>query len=93
MSDPLTEAIIGAAMKSTAIWGRGCGVIYEEGALHRDGTARHPFQRQVEVDVRYKGRIIKGQQLDLLVQEKWSSIAQTPRVATRSYLKAMLRFS
>ncbi len=53
------------------------------------------LQRQLEVDVIYKGKIIKGQRLDLLVENEVvveiKSLAKLPEVATAqilSYLKA-----
>ena len=53
------------------------------------------FQRQVEIDVNYKGHIIKGHRLDLLIEGQVvveiKSIAKLPEVAMAhvlSYLKA-----
>jgi GxxExxY protein len=54
-----------------------------------------PFQRQVDVDVIYKGHVTKGQILDLLVANEviveLKSVTKLPEVATAqtlSYLKA-----
>ena len=53
------------------------------------------FERQVEVDVHYKGRVIKGQRVDLLVNREvvveLKSVSKLPEVAMAqvlSYLKA-----
>jgi GxxExxY protein len=53
------------------------------------------YQRQVEVEVKYKGHVIKGQRIDLLVENEvvveLKSVANLPHVATSqvlSYLKA-----
>ncbi len=53
------------------------------------------FQRQVQLDVIYKGHLIKGQRIDLLVEGevivKLKAVANLPEVATAqvlSYLKA-----
>ena len=53
------------------------------------------YQRQVHVDVVYKGHTIKGQQVDLLVEGQvvveLKSVARLPEVTTAqvlSYLKA-----
>jgi GxxExxY protein len=60
-----------------------------------NGLRNIPFQRQVEVDVIYKGHVIKGQRLDLLVAGEvvveTKSLAKLPDVALAqvlSYLKA-----
>ncbi len=96
MSDFLTQKIIGAAIEVHRILGAGLlESIYEE-ALCREFQLRDiKFQRQVEVDVVYKGQIIKGQRLDLLVENEVvveiKSLARLPEAATAqilSYLKA-----
>lgn len=53
------------------------------------------YQCQVEVDVIYKGKIIKGQKIDILVEDEViveiKSVSKLPEVATAqtlSYLKA-----
>jgi GxxExxY protein len=53
-----------------------------------------PFQRQVELDVVYKGHTIKGQRVDILVADEvvveLKSVSRLPEVATAqvlSYLK------
>lgn len=53
------------------------------------------YQRQVEIDVTYKGKIIKGQRIDILVEEEViveiKSLSKLPEVSMAqvlSYLKA-----
>ena len=94
--DPLTERIIGAAIEVHRHLGPGLlESIYEE-ALCVEMTLRGiPFERQVPVDVVYKGHTIKGQKIDLLVDEQvvveLKAVSRLPQVATAqvlSYLKA-----
>lgn len=94
--DELTEKIIGAAIEVHKTLG--CGLlesIYEEALcvelMYRDIQ----FERQVFIDVVYKGTIIKGQRLDLLVNKEviveLKSVSLLPDVAMAqvlSYLKA-----
>ncbi len=94
--DELTEKIIGVAIEVHKTLG--CGLlesIYEE-ALCVEFTHRNiQFERQVSIDVVYKGTIIKGQRLDLLVDKQviveLKSVTLLPDVALAqvlSYLKA-----
>lgn len=94
--DPLTEKIIAAAIEVHRYLGPGLlESIYEE-ALCCEMECRHiPFQRQVEVDVIYKGRRIKGQRLDILVENEvvveLKAVTQLPDIVMAqvlSYLKA-----
>ena len=95
MSDELTEQIIGAAIEVHRILGPGLlESIYEE-ALCLELKLRHMiYERQKEVDVFYKGHVIKGQKLDLLVASQviieLKAIGNLPDVVaqTLSYLKA-----
>ena len=96
MSDELTEQIIGAAIEVHRILGPGLlESIYEE-ALCLEMEARGvPHERQKEVDVIYKGHVIKGQKIDVLVAHQvvveLKAVARLPDVATAqtlSYLKA-----
>lgn len=96
MSDELTEKIIGAAIEVHNILGPGLlESIYEE-ALCFEFTLRGiKHQRQVDCDIVYKGKTIKGQKLDLLVENEVvieiKSLSKMPEVAlaqTLSYLKA-----
>ena len=68
MRDPLTEAIIGAAIEVHKHLGPGLlESIYEEALCYEFSLREFPFERQVEVDVIYKDKIIKGQRIDILV--------------------------
>jgi GxxExxY protein len=94
--DDLTERIIGAAIEVHRTLGPGLlESIYEEALAIELGLLGIPFQRQVEVDVVYKGHVIKGQRLDLLVAGQvvveTKSVSKLPDVALAqvlSYLKA-----
>jgi GxxExxY protein len=96
LSDELTERIIGAAIEVHRVLGPGLlEVIYEEALCVELELRGLRYQRQVEVDVNYKGRTIKGQRIDLLVEGQvvveLKSVADLPEVATAqvlSYLKA-----
>jgi len=92
----LTERIIGAAIEVHRVLGPGLlESIYEEALCIELKLRGIPFQRQVEVDVVYKGQVIKGQRLDLLIDAEvvveLKSVARLPDVVTAqvlSYLKA-----
>ena len=96
MGDPLTEKIIGAAIEVHRILGPGLlESIYEEALCVEFELRGILCQRQVEVDVHYKGKTIKGQRIDLLVDGQvvveLKAVAVLPEVATAqvlSYLKA-----
>lgn len=96
MEDPLTEKIIGAAIEVHRILGPGLlESIYEEALCVELALREISCQRQVEVDVHYKGRTIKGQRIDLLVDRQvvveLKAVSNLPDVATAqvlSYLKA-----
>ena len=94
--DPLTEKIIGAAIEVHRHLGPGLlESIYEEALCLELRLRGIAVQRQVEVDVFYKGHVIKGQRLDLLVEEQviveLKAVKQLPAVASAqvlSYLKS-----
>jgi GxxExxY protein len=96
MNDFLTQKIIGAAIEVHK--NLGCGLlesIYEEALCYELEIREVKFQRQVEIDVIYKGRVIKGQRIDLLVEDEViieiKSVSRLPEIATAqtlSYLKA-----
>jgi GxxExxY protein len=94
--DELTERIIGAAIEVHRILGPGLlESIYEEALVVELQLRGIPCQRQVEIDVNYKGHIIKGQRLDILVEcqvvVECKSLSKLPDVALAqvlSYLKA-----
>jgi GxxExxY protein len=90
MSDELTEKIIGAAIEVHRVLG--CGLlesIYEEALYHELGLRMLKCQRQVLVDVSYKGIVIQGQRLDLLVEHEvvveLKSLANLPEVAKAQF--------
>jgi GxxExxY protein len=96
MGDALTEKIIGAAIEVHRLLGPGLlESIYEEALCHEFDLRGIAFERQVEVDVIYKGLPIKGQRLDILVEKEviaeLKSVTKLPDVAlaqTLSYLKS-----
>ena len=94
--DELTEQIIGAAIEVHRILGPGLlESIYEQALAVELGLRGIECQRQVEVNVVYKGNVIKGQRLDLLVAGEviveTKAVTKLPEVALAqvlSYLKA-----
>ena len=96
MADELTEQIIGSAIEVHRVLGPGfLESIYEEALCHEFSLRNLLFRRQVEISVRYKDKLISGQRLDLLVQDKvvveLKALRGLPDVATAqllSYLKA-----
>jgi GxxExxY protein len=96
MADDLTERIIGAAIEVHKTLGPGLlESIYEEALAHELGLQGIPYQKQVVVDINYKGKIISGQRIDLVVANEVvveiKSTRALPEVAMAqalSYLKA-----
>jgi len=96
MADELTERIIGAAVEVHKTLGPGLlESIYEEALCIELEIRGIPFQRQAAIDILYKGRVIKGQRLDLLVGGEvvveLKAVSTLPEVATAqvmSYLNA-----
>lgn len=94
--DELTEKVIGAAIEVHRILGPGLlESIYEEALCHELQLRGVACERQKEVDVIYKERVIKGQKLDVLVEGEvvveLKAVAKLPNVAiaqTLSYLKS-----
>jgi GxxExxY protein len=94
--DTLTEQIIGAAIEVHKVLGPGMlESIYEEALCIEFGLRGLTHERQVELDVQYKGHVIKGQRLDLLVQKEVileiKSLQKVPEVVMAqmiSYLRA-----
>lgn len=69
--DNLTEQIISAAIEVHRILGPGLlESIYEEALCHELGLRLISFERQKEIDVIYKDVRIKGQRLDLLINDE-----------------------
>jgi len=68
-SDPLTGRIIGSAIELHRIIGPGLiESIYENALCHELSLRGMTYQQQLEMDVSYKGKIIKGQRIDLIVE-------------------------
>ena len=68
-SDPLTGRIIGSAIEVHRIIGPGLiESIYENALCHELSLRGMTYQQQPEMDVSYKGKIIKGQRIDLIVE-------------------------
>lgn len=96
MTDFLTEKIIGAGIEVHRNLGPGLlESIYEEALCYEFELRGIRFRRQVDVEVIYKGKVIKGQRIDVLVEGEViveiKSLSKLPDVATAqllSYLKA-----
>jgi GxxExxY protein len=96
MADELTEKIIGAAIEVHKELGPGLlESIYEEALCYEFDLRRIKYERQFPADVIYKGKIIRGQRIDLLVDREVvveiKAINKLPEVAvaqTISYLRA-----
>ena len=83
---------------SFELWVLGCGLlesIYEEALCFELELRGMQEKRQLEIDVIYKDKVIKGQRIDLLVENEVivevKSLSKLPEVATAqtlSYLKA-----
>ena len=68
-SDPLTGRIIGSAIEVHRIIGPGLiESIYENALCHELSLRGMTYQQQLEMDVSYKGKIIKGQRIELIVE-------------------------
>ncbi len=96
MSDELTEKIIGAAIEVHRELGPGLlESIYEEALRYEFDLQGIKYKRQAPADIIYKGKVIKGQKIDILVENEVvveiKSLSKLPEVAlaqTLSYLKA-----
>jgi len=96
MSDELTEKIIGAAIEVHTELGPGLlESIYEEALCYEFKLQGIRCEQQVPTDVVYKGKIIKGQRIDLMVDGEVvveiKSVSRLPEIAvaqTISYIKA-----
>ena len=94
--DTLTEKIIGAAIEVHRILGPGLlESIYEEALCHEFSQQGIHFEKQVSKEIVYKGHIIQGQRIDLLVEKEViveiKALQKLPEVSTAqvlSYLKA-----
>jgi GxxExxY protein len=99
MADPLTEKIIGAAIEVHRILGPGpLESVYEQALCHEFDLRGIKYERQAHVEFIYKNAVIKGQRIDLVVEDNGDrvvvdikSLSRLPDVATAqllSYLKA-----
>ena len=96
MSDKITESIIGAAIEVHRELGPGLlESIYEEALCYEFDLQGIKYKRQVPTDIIYKGKIIQGFKLDLVVENEvvveLKSVQLPPKLAlsqTISYLKA-----
>jgi len=71
MGDSVTEKILSSAIEVHRILGPGLlESIYEEALCYEFTLRGIQFERQIEVEVIYKNKIIKGQRLDLLVNRE-----------------------
>ena len=94
--DPLTYRIIGAAIEVHRVLGPGLlESIYEEALCHELAIIGLEFLRQVDVDVVYKGKVIKGQRIDILVEgeailelKSVSRLHDVAKAQVLSYLRA-----
>ena len=95
-NNELTEAIIGAAIEVHKVLGAGLlEAIYEKALCYEFEIRGIDYERQVSIDVIYKGKNLGGQIVDILVEKKViveiKSLKALPAVATSqtlSYLKA-----
>ena len=96
MGDSVTEKILSSAIEVHRILGPGLlESIYEEALCYEFDLRGIRFQRQIEVEIFYKGNVIKGQRLDLLVENEvvvelksQSALPQYAASQVLSYLKA-----
>lgn len=91
MNDVLTQKIIGAAIEVHRTLGPGLlESIYEEALCHEFDLRGIHFRRQVEIDVIYKNKVIKGQRIDILVEDgvivEIKSLSRLPDVSTAQIL-------
>ena len=95
-ADPLTRKIIGAAIEVHKTIGPGLiESIYEEALCYELYLRGINYQRQIAIDVIYKGRVIKGQRIDLIIERdviiEMKSVSRVHAVVFAqllSYLKA-----
>ena len=91
MEDKITEKIIGAAIEVHKTLG--CGLlekIYEEALCYEFELQKIDYKRQFDINVIYKDRLIKGQRLDLLVNNEViieiKSLQKLPDISTAQIL-------
>ena len=91
-----TELIIACAIEVHRILGPGLlESIYEEALCHEFSIRGIAFERQKDIDVIYKDKIIKGQRLDLVVDQQviveikaTKTLNEIYSAQTLSYLKS-----
>ena len=94
--DDVTEKIIGAAIEVHRILGPGLlESVYEEALCHEFELRGIAHKRQVAVDIDYKGRLITGQRIDLIVDnnvvielKSSKNLTEIASAQTLSYLRA-----
>ena len=91
MSDELTERINGAAIEVHRVLEPGLlEAVYEEALAVELGLRGIDYQRQVEVEIAYEGRVIRGQRLDLLIESQvvveTKAVARMPEIAMAQVL-------
>ena len=70
-SDSLSGRIIGSAIEVHRIIGPGLiESIYENALCHELSLRGMAYEQQIETDVFYKGKIIKGQRIDLIIERE-----------------------
>jgi len=95
-NDILTQKIIGSAIEVHRTLGPGLlESIYEEALCHEFDLRGIRYRRQVEIDVIYKEKVIKGQRLDILVENEviveiksLTKLTDVSMAQVLSYLKA-----
>ncbi len=95
-NDVLTQKIIGAAIEVHRNLGPGLlETIYEQALCHEFELRGIRYARQVEIDVVYKGKAIKGQRIDIIVEDEvivevksLSNLPDASMAQVLSYLKA-----
>jgi len=71
MSDLITGETIGAAIEVHKTLGHGLlESIYEEALCYELELRGMKFERQVEFDITYKDKVIKGEKINLVVQDE-----------------------
>lgn len=96
MPDALTEKVIGAALEVHHILGPGLlESIYEEALCEELFLRKINYEKQKEVDILYKGKIIKTQRIDMIIENELivelKAVTIVPEIVmaqTLSYLKA-----
>ncbi len=95
-NDILTQQIIGAAIEVHRTLGPGLlETIYEQALCHEFELRGIRYARQVEIDVVYKDKAVKGQRIDIIVEDEvivevksLSNLPDASMAQVLSYLKA-----